>query len=267
MTLTERKHQAFSLIELLVVIAIIGLLLGLLLPAAEHVRHEAYISDCASNLHQIGEAIWMYENDNGGQFPRTIYQPGDPPVYGTGASATDPFSPGGPSANDVTAAVYLLRRTEKVPGVIFCCPYDDVFNYVPDTSTASNHSNFANYKMNLGYSFANPYPSQAAADSGYHLTSHINSNFPIAADMNPGVDALHNVLNVTPKSLDSLQRKANSENHEEDGQNVLYADGRVEWHKTIFAGINQDNIYSTQDGKVNASPTSKDDAVLLPTDD
>src|SRR5208282_6549789 len=102
------RSSAFTLIELLVVIGIIGVLLGILLPAMEHVRHQGYIDKCASNLRQIGLAISMYCNDNQGNYPRTLYLTGAPLTEGTGFNAVDPFQAGGPSANDLTAAPYLL---------------------------------------------------------------------------------------------------------------------------------------------------------------
>src|SRR4051812_44944869 len=68
-----RPRSAFTLIEVLVVIAIIGVLIAILLPAVEKVRHKGYIDSCASNLHQLGQALAMYSNDNHGSYPRTIY--------------------------------------------------------------------------------------------------------------------------------------------------------------------------------------------------
>jgi prepilin-type processing-associated H-X9-DG protein len=65
-------------------------------------------------------------------------------------------------------------------------------------------------------------------------------------------------------------KKANSSNHEKDGQNVLYGDGHVAWQKTPFCGIQNDNIYTAKNGlapKVEASPADANDSVLLPTDD
>jgi len=64
-----RERRGFTLIELLVVMVIIALLVGLLLPALARAKEEARKTQCRSNLRQIGLAIEMYANDNGGYMP------------------------------------------------------------------------------------------------------------------------------------------------------------------------------------------------------
>src|SRR2546421_1275132 len=124
---------AFTLIELLVVIAIIVILLAVLLPAVEKSREKALEAKCATHLHQIGQALSLYANENHGNYPRTIYVKGAAPTQGTNASAADPFLPGGSLPNDVTAALFLLMRSQRVPPEIFTCPYTDVKTYEPDS--------------------------------------------------------------------------------------------------------------------------------------
>src|SRR5689334_20177883 len=92
----SRPIRAFTLIEILVVIAIIAILLAILLPSVEKVRHKGYIDACASNLRQIGAAITMYANENHGHYPRTIYSPAAIATAGTGVNpviSPDPFAP------------------------------------------------------------------------------------------------------------------------------------------------------------------------------
>ena len=119
----------------------------------------------------------------------------------------------------------------------------------------------------LSYSYQNPYPSDSAIAKGFRLNSDISAEFAVAADMNPGVAGGDNVLGPTPTSSAQEMRKANSRNHDRDGQNILYGDGHVAWESNPFVGVNRDNIYSTADGKINASSVDGNDSVLLPTDD
>jgi prepilin-type N-terminal cleavage/methylation domain-containing protein/prepilin-type processing-associated H-X9-DG protein len=258
-------RRGFTIIELLVVIGIVAVLMGLLLPAIEHARDKGYADACASNLRQIGLAISMYCNENQGNYPRTLYDPTQPLTEGTGTNAADPFQAGGVSANDLTAAPYLLLKTERLPAALFVCSLDDDTSYSVDTADPSKHSNFTNWTVNLSYSFANPYPTQAVANMGYRLTNHLRGDFPVAADLNPGVTQYSNVTLAVPGASSKIIENANSRNHEDDGQNVLYADGHVDFQATPLCGIGQDNIYTNQANQFdNVSPLSPTDAILLP---
>jgi len=119
----DRPGAAFTLIELLVSIAIIAMLLSIMLPTLSRVREKAKVTQCLSNLRQIGAALTAYDVENR-RFPLTPYELGD--------HATFPASVRGPTVD--------LREVLKpyMDVDYFVCPGVQPWKVSEATSTVIN---------------------------------------------------------------------------------------------------------------------------------
>lgn len=273
-------RRGYTFIDLLVVILVVCFLSGVVFSAGGLSRaHEtANRVRCASNLKQIGLAIQLYSNENKGNYPRTIYKPGDAVTQYTGVECKDPFGKEGtPKANDITAAIFLLVRTEDITTEVFFCPSTNATKMIfPDQKTAQDYGNFKS-AGNLSYSMANVYPDKKVVEKGYRMNATTGAEIAIMADLNPGTLGKYDVTSKTgpadERAGKATMQKANSMNHWGRGQNVLFGDGHVEFEQNAFCGQKRDNIYTvsgSDDGSkttsetITGSPMWQGDSVLLP---
>jgi prepilin-type processing-associated H-X9-DG protein len=182
-----------------------------------------------------------------------------------------------PAKNDVTAALFMLLRTQDIAGKAFVCPSTglETFDFGGSPLSANKWTNWPGrdaIKKHLSYSYQNPYPSADAIGKGFKLNNAISAEFAVASDMNPGGDGL---LKLKPTAGLREAREGNSFNHDRDGQNVLYGDGHVEFLINPFVGVQRDNIFTfgesgndapdTGGDGIIGSSVGPDDSILLPT--
>jgi general secretion pathway protein G len=285
---TRARRPAFGYADLIVILLLVAALAAFSLGAADKAREADNRIYCAKNLRSIGQGLLLYANENRGIFPCTRFDPRARKwnAY-TGWRAPDPFdaTKGGPipDVNDVTAALFLLARTQDVTIREFVCPSGGArhWDFAPGAEedrtkrrglSAQDRANFPSPAF-LSYGYGNPYPDQKGIEAGYRMSSMSGASQVLAADMGPEGKVFGT---LAPDSPPEQMRTGNSANHEGAGQNVLYADGHVDFQQTPFAGEKGDNIYTIAGANDGSKPTSamtmgsprwRGDSVVLPPAD
>lgn len=265
---SRRDRRALTFIDVVIVLVLIALLVALWVPMVGRARERAKRQGCAQRLQVIGSAIAQYRQANGGHDARTRYVPAAKlDLTNAGFAAPDPFGAGGPPANNVPAALFLLLRVQDLSASTMICPAAGD-RYRPDDfggTLAVARSNFGDVRRNLGYSVLNPYTEGGSSPAQAGM-------MPLLADRNPGAAAAFGAVGVAEILADpGRYARGNSSNHGRAGQYVLYDDFSVQWFTTPFAGVltgnSPDNIYTTRRNKVVDTPVDPMDAILLPADE
>lgn len=255
------KRKGFTLVELLVVIAIIALLMGILMPALAKVRQIAHRLICGTNLSGIGKAMLIYSNDYDDEFPRAGGRNSNWSSTIANWMAPDRFtayglSPDGSSGMaTITSSFYLLVKYAEVTPKSFICKGDaGTTEFKPSDYNAGAKDLIDLWDFgpeaikHCSYSYHMPY-------GLYALTTSSEPGMAVAADRNPWIkspaaEAKDKSLldNYKPGGGREAVNVGNAIQHQEDGQNVLFMDSHVEFEKKPFCGVNDDNIYTYQDG-------------------
>jgi prepilin-type N-terminal cleavage/methylation domain-containing protein/prepilin-type processing-associated H-X9-DG protein len=294
----SQRARGFTLVELLVVIGIIALLISILLPSLNRAREQANRIKCAANLRSLAQHGFMYANNDtrGGQkFPRTYFQPGaalSGALTGNAAGNRQSYNAAAPTgpvgANNVMGSFYQLLKATDLTTEVFVCPSSNSERAYTDVDLQDRSNWPQKYIQFNAYSYNCPFPTATAVSGGWKFDTTLGPDAPFASDLNPGNGAPmangdSRTTSVTTVAYTSGRKDmalGNTNNHQNEGQNVAYCDGHVEWQTSPFAGVQRpgrafrDNIFTSGNptgaggtaptAAAAASPQDSQDAVMLP---
>ena len=141
--------RGFTLIELLVVIAIIAILAAMLLPALAAAKDRAIRTQCMSNLHQIGVALFVYASDQ---------ENSKLPVYDSATGASWPWDMPWDVGNQMLSSVGGNPKVFYDPGTAGRFADADDFGSINDPHLPAGVNSLWNYSPGnfhvLDYVFA-----------------------------------------------------------------------------------------------------------------
>ena len=278
------KNTGLTLLDLLILIGVIALLMVILPFMLARVRYQRFRTICTNNLSQIGKAMHFYANDYYDELPRAGGPNGTwghtpnwqadtiANAYGLGTDKTA-------SQASISASLYLLVKYEQVTPKSFICKGDrGVTGFKPSEYGAYDKElcdlwDFGPQpSKHYSYSYHMPY-------GLYPLTSSNLPGMAVVADLNPWIktgrkDARTNDdwSAFSPGATRKHIKKGNTLSHQNEGQNVLFVDSHVAFEKTPACAVNNDNIYTSQNGSdirkgtlptLSTQPSSRTDSLLV----
>ena len=303
------RKKGFTLIELLVVIAIIAMLMAILMPALSKVKKIAMRVICGTNLKGLGTAQTVYANDYDDEY---AVQGGNATLtwaesFGGWQNPEKVWN--GNQSITIGASLYLLVREADVSPKSFICPAGDETEYngentwstnpdivelwdfgqIDDTDIMGGNAGPTNC---VSYSYHMPYGTNQSK-SKYAADGTRSAAFAYMADKNPWMDhklsvdmgsetTLPGIVHLLDSYWDEAAgisesdyrvRRANTQPHDREGQNVAFADGHSAYEKTADVGVKHDNIYTpwvpgsigTDEGDIRRGANGKMNGITIGT--
>ncbi|OHB54416.1 MAG: hypothetical protein A2173_06690 [Planctomycetes bacterium RBG_13_44_8b] len=216
-----------------------------------YARQKSERQQCQMQLRQIWQALNNYSSDYDGNLPTLAAAAGEP-WWKVGYQGKENHSN--------TRPIWLLAKNNYIKPADFICPGSSKGKTLQlDASQVQNLSDFPGREY-MTYSFKISCSSSA---SGKLVCRKV-----LMADLSPLFEELPRDYSGSFRlhlTKDLLTR--NSINHKRRGQNVLFGDGRVEFIKTRFTNLLEDDIFTLRDTDIYQGcelPSCENDFFLAP---
>ncbi len=260
-------------------LSIVAILFVMMLPvfgqAVNRQTELARRTTCAANLRGVMNAMILYASSEAGNSFPMLPPPKDATTYDVTYKADEGTNNPDASVlslyknpkytNNPSAGLWLLVLSEGMSPKVFNCPSDTFDNvlakfatkapadgsYLPLKADPGNYYlNFQSAK-NISYSSAYPWTNaDGKVTSGSWWRDLTDASQPILSDMAPYLGAKSEPATrpagSDPKAALDAQwavTRANSQNHQFDGQNVAFGDIHVDFDKTPAVGQKNDSIW------------------------
>ena len=241
--------------EVAAIAAALIFITGILVPTFGYARQKYWQQQCAMGINDIYQGFQRYMSDNDNK----------PPTVARAAGA--PWWRIGNEKESNTSHMYLLVANGYVKPEKFICPGDrklkksKEFNesFRAYAAKCQSYKDFPDSRF-VSYSF--PIGCQKQANG------KMSCRKIMMADKNPIFESLPtDYSQPLTIELKSELLKANSSNHDNRGQNVLYGDGRVEFAKKRQIGTVLDDLFTLRYTDLyigNETPSCDEDIFLAP---
>jgi len=241
----------WNLGKIAAVAAAIMLTIGVLIPTLKATRHRSWRQNCQKYMGNIFQGISDYISDHDGQVPAVATTAGAP-WWKVGDQGNENHSN--------TRHIFLLPKGGYVDIRNFVCP-----GCMGEKSLKLNDSQIKILK---------DFPSRRYVTYSFQIScdrmgsSKLLCRKVLMADWNPLFERMpEDFSEQLQLCLNRELLTLNSNNHNRRGQNVLFGDGSVEFLKTRFIGISDDDIYTLQDTDIYQGcevPSCETDFFLAP---
>lgn len=235
------SFSTFSMREAGTIAAAVLLLAALFVPSIRQARRRMLISECASNMGQIGSAVSAYAASNDEYLPIAL----ESPAQWMQVSGRKPVSN--------SAALFKLLQSSHASPRVFQCPARGIESF----AVVEGMTDFPS-ERHVGYSYQHPLTPEGPIRRSRYSPAE-QEKMVILSDSTP----------VFPGGCFDRSKVSAlaSDNHGGTGQNVLRLNNSVAWASNPNVGVDGNNIFLAEgvfDYRGDEMPTSRTDSFLLP---